>query len=121
MTKLCKKCGYERQLSDTAPEYECPKCQAIYAKVEEHLEKKRLEEERRLKKQETKSAKFVLSISPWWKNTTTVEIFYLGVSWTIGIFFLLIGLVSLINSPLAGLSLILISSMILPPIRTFVY
>jgi hypothetical protein len=46
MAKVCKKCGYERQLLDTAPEYECPKCKAIYAKVEEYLEKKKLEEEK---------------------------------------------------------------------------
>jgi predicted RNA-binding Zn-ribbon protein involved in translation (DUF1610 family) len=46
MAKICKKCGYERQLLDTAPEYECPKCKAIYAKVEEYLEKKKLEEEK---------------------------------------------------------------------------
>lgn len=37
MGKLCKKCGYERQVSDIAPDYECPKCGAIYAKVEARL------------------------------------------------------------------------------------
>ena len=26
MTKVCVKCGYLRQASDIAPEYECPKC-----------------------------------------------------------------------------------------------
>jgi len=51
----------------------------------------------------------------------TAELFYLGISWIFGTFFLLIGLVSLINAPLAGLSFILISLLILPPIRTFVY
>ena len=30
----CLKCGYERKPSDSAPEYECPQCGAIYAKVE---------------------------------------------------------------------------------------
>jgi predicted nucleic acid-binding Zn-ribbon protein len=29
----CLKCGYKRQTSDTAPETDCPKCGAIYAKV----------------------------------------------------------------------------------------
>lgn len=34
MIKTCKKCGYERRREDSALEYECPKCGAIYAKVE---------------------------------------------------------------------------------------
>lgn len=29
----CPKCGYVRQASDPAPDYECPKCGVIYAKV----------------------------------------------------------------------------------------
>jgi predicted RNA-binding Zn-ribbon protein involved in translation (DUF1610 family)/TM2 domain-containing membrane protein YozV len=37
MTKLCLKCGYERQPTDSAPDYECPQCGAIYAKVEAAL------------------------------------------------------------------------------------
>ena len=34
MTK-CLKCGYIRQASDTGPDYACPKCQAVYAKMAE--------------------------------------------------------------------------------------
>ena len=34
MGKKCLKCGYERKKEDSAPEYECPNCGAIYAKVE---------------------------------------------------------------------------------------
>jgi predicted RNA-binding Zn-ribbon protein involved in translation (DUF1610 family) len=34
MATTCVKCGYERQPSDTAPDYECPKCGVIYAKAE---------------------------------------------------------------------------------------
>ena len=34
MSKQCVKCGYVRQASDTAPDYECPKCGVIYAKAE---------------------------------------------------------------------------------------
>jgi predicted RNA-binding Zn-ribbon protein involved in translation (DUF1610 family) len=34
MSKSCIKCGYARQATDTAPEYECPKCGVIYAKAE---------------------------------------------------------------------------------------
>ncbi|AKU11290.1 hypothetical protein AzCIB_1385 [Azoarcus sp. CIB] len=34
MSKTCLKCTYTRQPSDTSPDYECPKCGAIYAKVE---------------------------------------------------------------------------------------
>ena len=34
MGKRCVKCGYERQPTDIAPEYECPKCGVVYAKAE---------------------------------------------------------------------------------------
>ncbi len=36
-TKKCLTCGYERGLSESTPEYECPKCGRIYAKVEKAL------------------------------------------------------------------------------------
>ncbi|CRI63947.1 conserved membrane hypothetical protein [Thiocapsa sp. KS1] len=42
MGKQCLKCGYERKASDLAPEYECPKCGAIYSKVEAALSRNRL-------------------------------------------------------------------------------
>ncbi|MDO8329959.1 MAG: hypothetical protein Q7T36_05755 [Fluviicoccus sp.] len=32
--KIFIKCGYERKATDSAPEYECPSCQVVYAKVE---------------------------------------------------------------------------------------
>jgi hypothetical protein len=34
MQKTCVKCGYMRRDSDVAPEYECPRCGVVYAKVE---------------------------------------------------------------------------------------
>lgn len=34
MGKKCLKCGYERQLTDTFPDYGCPSCGAVYAKME---------------------------------------------------------------------------------------
>lgn len=34
MGKLCPKCGYERKVGDIAPDYECPQCGVVYAKVE---------------------------------------------------------------------------------------
>ena len=34
MRKRCKKCGHERLETDDTPDYECPKCGAVYAKVE---------------------------------------------------------------------------------------
>jgi predicted RNA-binding Zn-ribbon protein involved in translation (DUF1610 family) len=40
MIKKCLKCGYERVPSDIAPKYECPKCGAVYAKVEKALHRK---------------------------------------------------------------------------------
>lgn len=33
--KVCIKCGYERRSVDTAPPYQCPQCQVIYAKAEQ--------------------------------------------------------------------------------------
>ena len=39
MEKKCLNCGYVRKASDIGPEYECPKCGAIYAKVEALLKK----------------------------------------------------------------------------------
>ena len=39
MVKKCPKCGYERRSTDIAPEYECPECGAVYAKVEARLNK----------------------------------------------------------------------------------
>ena len=45
MSKLCLKCGYTRQSTDEAPDYACPKCQAVYAKVEAHIATQRKERE----------------------------------------------------------------------------
>lgn len=46
---------------------------------------------------------------------------YLALNWAFGFFFLLFGLYSLLESPLGGLPLILISLLLLPPVRNFVY
>ncbi len=46
---------------------------------------------------------------------------YLALNWVFGILSLLIGIVSIIESPLGGLSLILISLLLLPPIRNLVH
>ena len=32
--KICPKCNYQRQSTDTAPDYECPKCGIVYAKYD---------------------------------------------------------------------------------------
>ena len=40
MYKKCLKCGYARKPSDIAPDYECPKCGAIYDKVDNMINKK---------------------------------------------------------------------------------
>lgn len=32
--KICPKCQYQRQSTDTAPDYECPKCGIVYAKYD---------------------------------------------------------------------------------------
>jgi predicted nucleic acid-binding Zn-ribbon protein len=34
MSKVCPKCGYERRESDDFPEWGCPKCGVVYAKIE---------------------------------------------------------------------------------------
>lgn len=46
MPVTCQKCGYERVASDTAPDYECPQCGAVYAKVEAHLKREEAEKQR---------------------------------------------------------------------------
>ena len=39
--KKCQKCGYRREEADSnAPDYACPKCGAVYAKVEAALRSK---------------------------------------------------------------------------------
>ena len=45
----------------------------------------------------------------------------LALNWAFGVLFLLTGLSLLIESPLAGLSLIILSSLLLPPVRKFTY
>lgn len=37
MSTTCRKCGYTRKPNDDAPDYACPKCGAVYAKVEAAL------------------------------------------------------------------------------------
>lgn len=50
MGTVCKKCGYERKPTDTAPDYECPKCGAIYAKVDAFLRRQAEEQQERARK-----------------------------------------------------------------------
>lgn len=37
MTTICPKCDYERKESDTAPQWQCPNCQAVYEKLEKAI------------------------------------------------------------------------------------
>ena len=46
---------------------------------------------------------------------------YLTLNWVFGVLFLLTGLLSLVESPLGGLCLIIISFLLLPPLKNFVY
>lgn len=46
---------------------------------------------------------------------------YFALNWVFGVLFLLVGLVLIIEFPLGGLSLVLISLLLLPPVRNFVY
>ena len=48
MGTQCKKCGYERKPSDTSLATECPKCGALYAKVEQYLENQKIEKEQKI-------------------------------------------------------------------------
>jgi len=50
-----------------------------------------------------------------------VKYLYLTLNWVFGVFFLLVGVLSLVESPLGGLSLIAASALLLPPVRNFVY
>jgi predicted PurR-regulated permease PerM len=45
----------------------------------------------------------------------------MGLNWVFGIFFLLIGVLSFLESPLAGLSMAAAAALLLPPARDFVY
>ncbi|HVS25914.1 MAG TPA: hypothetical protein VHE58_01165 [Burkholderiales bacterium] len=51
LEKLCIKCGYQWKAGDAAPETECPRCGAIYAKVEASLKAAPIQEQER--KEET--------------------------------------------------------------------
>lgn len=46
---------------------------------------------------------------------------YLALNWLFGILFIIVGIVILIKSPLAGLSLIGVSLLLLPPVKNFAY
>jgi predicted membrane metal-binding protein len=50
-----------------------------------------------------------------------MKLVYLILSWVFGVFFLLTGLLSIIESPLGGVCLIIMAALLLPPIRNFVY
>lgn len=50
-----------------------------------------------------------------------VKYLYLTLNWVFGVLFLLGGVLSLVESPLAGLSLIAAAALLLPPVRHFVY
>ena len=46
---------------------------------------------------------------------------YLGLSWVFGVLFLIAGLGSLVDTPIAAPFLLLVSALLLPPVREFVY
>jgi uncharacterized membrane protein len=46
---------------------------------------------------------------------------YLILNWFFGVFFMLVGLLSLVESPLGGFCMIAIAVLLLPPVRNFVY
>ena len=50
-----------------------------------------------------------------------MKFIYLAFNWMFGVLFLLVGLLSIIESPLGGICSIAIAILLLPPIRSFVY
>jgi uncharacterized membrane protein YvbJ len=58
MGKKCLKCGYERQASDVAPDYECPQCGGIYLKVEANYAKSQEAQEIQSKGKKTKQCPY---------------------------------------------------------------
>lgn len=60
MGTVCKKCGHQRAPTDVAPDYQCPKCGAVYAKVEAYI-KKKAEEEQRKKAEQDKAERDALA------------------------------------------------------------
>jgi|TARA_R100001039_G_C1838364_1_gene100045 hypothetical protein len=39
MGKVYLKCVYERQPEDSAPEWQCPSCEAVYSKIEQAVKR----------------------------------------------------------------------------------
>ncbi len=54
-------------------------------------------------------------------NSPSMKLVYLTLSWLFGILFMLSGLMLLVKEPLAGITMISASLLILPPARNFVY
>ena len=50
-----------------------------------------------------------------------MKLVYLVFNWVFGVLFLLTGLFSIIESPFGGICLIVISALLLPPVRSFIY
>jgi len=50
-----------------------------------------------------------------------MKLVYLVVNWVFGVLFLLTGLLSIVESSFGGICLIVISALLLPPVRSFVY
>jgi len=50
-----------------------------------------------------------------------MKLVYLALNWVFGVLFLLRGLFSIVESPFGGICLIVISALLLPPVRSFAY
>lgn len=57
MGKTCLKCGYVRGAAESVPEYECPGCGAIYAKVEAAANLKARREQQKLTQEKPRPAR----------------------------------------------------------------
>jgi uncharacterized membrane protein len=55
-SRTCRKCGYASQPGDSGPDYACPKCGAVYAKLEA-LHQARLREKERQANEEQEAAR----------------------------------------------------------------
>lgn len=77
MGKVCLKCDYERQPEDSAPEWQCPSCEAVYSKIEQAVKRGVNVKKQRLTPKQELSEKFsnmVLVTTPSIPNREVDEV-----------------------------------------------
>ncbi len=90
MGKICKKCGYERQIEDIAAYYECPKCGVCYARSEKKIESQTIQQRKwayaQLLGQQSESKKSSKNLSNNSFTKTIVKYFFILIIYLFFIF-----------------------------------